>query len=145
MCCQTVYLVAARGRFPIHIRRSPRFWCGKMILLQPGGYTPWLSHPTFLVVTAFLVCEGIMTIFGGYNICLSVSVSVSLALALSHMRRSLELFIVFYSFDVRRFLDYSLRFCPTESRPRRGCRSLLFWLHKSHVCAGLEASDGNIP
>jgi hypothetical protein len=61
------------------------------------------------------------------------------------MRRSLELFIVFYISDVRRFLDYSLRFCATESGPRRGCRSLLFWLHKSHVCAGLETSDGNVP
>jgi len=80
-CCQTVFLfVAKRGRFPFHIRRPPRFWCGKkMILLQPGGHTPWLSHPAFLVVTAFLICAGVMTIFGGYT---SVSLSLSPSYAL---------------------------------------------------------------
>ncbi len=77
--CQTVFLfLAGRGRFPIHIRRPPRFWCSKMILLQPGGYTPWPSHPTFPVVTAFLICAGIMTSFGGYT---SVSLSLSLICA----------------------------------------------------------------
>jgi hypothetical protein len=107
-----------------------------MILLQPAAYAPWLAHPIFLVVTTFLICAGIMTIFGGYTY---------VSLSLSHMHRCLELFLVFYSFDVCRFLDYLLRFCPTESRPRCGYCSLLFWLHDSHMCAGLEASDGNVP
>ncbi len=76
VCCQTVFLfVAERERFPIHNRRPPRFCCGKMILLQPAAYAPWLAHPIFLVVTTFLICAGIMTIFGGYTY---VSLSLSL-------------------------------------------------------------------